>query len=168
MESEIIEVQKTTTSAWQAARKLGVSYPTYRKYCKRYNLIKVRDKNAKRDNIGPVNPFKGKYSLSKILDGKYPDFPIHRLKDKLIRSGIKKGECHQCGYKERRLTDGKIPLLLNFEDCDSKNHKVENLTILCYNCTFICGRGYIKRGTAHINLDPDVMQGATNPLKARF
>ena len=69
-----------------------------------------------KDLNSTIDPNKGRYPLSKILSGKCPNFPIHRLKDKLIRSGTKKTECEQCGYSERRITDGKIPLLLNFED----------------------------------------------------
>ena len=168
LESEILEVQKHTNSARKAAKRLGVSYATYKKYCKIYNCFKVFDRSEKRPNIAPVNPYKGKYPITKILNNECPNFPVHRLKDKLIRSGIKKNECEQCGYKERRITDGKIPLLLNFEDNNKNNHKLENMRILCYNCTFVAGRGYIKRGTVHFNMDPDVMQGAKCPLKARF
>ena len=118
--------------------------------------------------MAPVNPYKGKYPINKILNNQFPDFPIHRLKDKLVRSGIKKSECEQCGFSERRITDGKIPLLLNFEDGNRHNHQLENLKILCYNCTFVSGRGYIKRGTVHFNMDPDILQGAKFPIKARF
>jgi hypothetical protein len=167
-ESEIREAQSKTKTNSAAARKLGVSYPTYSKYCKMYGILKAYDRRSKKENVLPKNPRKGKYPIQKILNNEFPNFPIHRLKDKLIRSEIKKPECEQCGFKERRLTDGKIPLLLNFEDGNRKNHSLENLKILCYNCTFICGQGYIRKGTVHVNLDPDVMQGATFPIKARF
>ena len=83
-----------------------------------------------------VDPNKGKYPIQDVLDGKYPNFPVHRLKDKLIRSNIKKAECEQCGFHERRITDGKLPLLLNFEDGNKHNHALVNLKLLCYNCTF--------------------------------
>jgi hypothetical protein len=168
LESEILEIQKVTKSARQAARRLGVSYPTYKKYCKLYNIFKTFDRKAKRTSIRPINPYKGKYPLPKLLNGEFPNFPIHRLKDKLIRSGLKKAECEQCGFGERRITDGKIPLLLNFEDGNRSNHKLENLKVLCFNCTFVTGRGYIKRGTVHYNMDPDILQGAKYPLKSRF
>lgn len=169
IESEIIEAQKNAKNNAAAARKLGVSYPTYTKYCKMHGIAKKEyDKHKKKENVSPFNPRKGKYPIQKILNNEFPNFPIHRLKDKLIRSEIKKPECEQCGFKERRLTDGKIPLLLNFEDGNRKNHKLENLKILCYNCTFTCGQGYIRKGTIHVNMDPDVLQGATFPIKARF
>lgn len=167
-ESEIREAQNKTTTNRAAARKLGVSYPTYTKYCKMHGIPIIYNRHKKKENTSLVNPRKGKYPIQKILNNEFPNFPIHRLKDKLIRSDTKKPECEQCGFKERRLTDGKIPLLLNFEDGNRKNHTLENLKILCYNCTFICGQGYIRRGSVHVNLDPDVMQGATFPIKARF
>ena len=167
-ERQITEAYKQSASAMKAAKRLGVSYPTFKKYAVQYNLFKTKPKATKRPDRTPINPFKGKYPINKILEGAFPNFPVHRIKDKLIRSGIKHLECEQCGYKERRITDGKIPLLLNFEDGDNKNHHLENLRIFCYNCTFISGKGYVKKGTVHNNLDPDVMQGAKFPLKARF
>lgn len=71
-----------------------------------------------------------------------------------------------CNYHERRIVDGKIPLLLNFEDGNPKNHKLENIKLLCYNCTFVAGKGFIKRGNKQF--DPDVMQGSKDLFVARF
>ena len=170
LESEIREARETSRSAKECSKKLGVSYTTYKKYAKMYGVHVICDPTVRKtkDLNSTIDPNKGRYPLSKILSGKCPNFPIHRLKDKLIRSGTKKTECEQCGYSERRITDGKIPLLLNFEDGNKTNHSIENLKILCYNCTFCSGRGYIRRGTIHFNMDPDVIQGAKKPIRARF
>jgi len=35
------------------------------------------------------------------------------------------------------LTDGKVPLVLDFKDGDRKNHKYDNLRMLCFNCSFL-------------------------------
>ena len=168
MESELKKAHENCQSAAECARYLNVSLPTYRKYAKMYGIYKIRNPHDKRPEKSPANPHKGKFPIEVLLECKHPNFPIHRLKDKLIRSGIKKAECEQCGFSERRVTDGKIPLLLNFEDNDNKNHKLENIKVYCYNCTFLCGRGYIKRGKETFNLDPDMLQGAKFPIKARF
>ncbi len=75
---------------------------------------------------------------------------------------------------QRRSTGRTIYVLdepttgLHFEDGNKTNHNIENLKILCYNCTFCSGRGYIRRGTIHFNMDPDVIQGAKKPIRARF
>lgn len=165
LQSEIAAAQAVSRSGREAARKLGVNYLTYRKYAKMYdmhNLLNPFNKGIKKD----VDPEVGKYPLAELLDGKYPNYPVYRLKDKLIRSRKKDACCEMCGYRERRVVDGKIPLLLNFEDGDSKNHKIENIKLLCYNCTFVAGKGFIKRGQKHF--DPDVMQGSKHLFITRF
>jgi len=168
LESEVREALDRAPSAKKAARLLGVSYPTFKKYTKLYGIHQTKGWPPKKGQgaRGPIDPKKGRFPIHEILDGKYPDFPIHRLKDKLIRSGTKKAECEHCGYKERRLTDGKLPLLLNFEDGNNKNHKLENIRLLCYNCTFTCGKGYISKGPKIF--DPDMLQDGKKILKQRF
>ena len=169
-QSEIQEAIDRAPSAKMAAKLLGVCYLTFKTHARKYGIHVTKGWPIVKGTKAPrslSNPHVGKYPINDILDGKHPDFPIHRLKDKLIRSGIKSSECEMCGYKERRIVDGKIPLLLNFEDGDISNRTLENLKIYCFNCTFNCGRGYIKRGTIHFNMDPDVIQGAKKPIKAR-
>ena len=46
-------------------------------------------------------------------------------------------KCNCCGFEEKRLTDGKVPLVLDFKDGDRKNHKYDNLRMLCFNCSFL-------------------------------
>lgn len=167
LESEIREAQSKTITAADAARYLKVSYKTFRKYSVLYGIWKT-NVHYKRDGI-IFNAEKGKYPVSRLIQGEFPNYPIYRLKDKLIQSGIKPPECEQCGFKERRITDGKMPLILNFEDGDIKNHKLENLRLLCYNCSFISGKGYIRKGTKyHVLDDPDRVQGANEYIPKRF
>jgi hypothetical protein len=167
LESEIKEAQDKTITAADAARYLKVSYKTFRKYCILYGIWKTNAHYKREGTI--LSAEKGKYPVSKIIQGEFPDYPIYRLKDKLIQGGIKKAECEQCGFKERRITDGKMPLILNFEDGNIKNHKLENIKVLCYNCSFISGKGYIRRGKKyHILDDPDRVQGADYYIPKRF
>ena len=167
-ESEILEAIERTVSARQAAKFLGVSYPTFKMYAKKYGVHKTKGWPIVKTSRprGPINPYRGKYPINDILDGKHPEFPVHRLKDKLIRSGIKKAECEQCEFRERRILDGKLPLLLNFEDGNNKNHKIENMRLLCYNCTFTSGKGYISKGPKIF--DPDILQDSKKILRQRF
>lgn len=168
LESEIKEAQEHSDNMTGQARYLGVSFDCYKKYCKRYGMWKPNPwgKGCKKHYW---NPNSGKYPLNQILEGKFPDYPVFRLKDLLIRSGTKKAECEQCGFSERRLTDDKIPLILNFEDGNKKNHRLENIRLLCYNCTFLSGKGYIRRGKVHFHFhDPDRMQDADRKIPARF
>lgn len=167
LESEIRDAQDKTYNASDAARYLRVNYYTYRKYAKLFGIWKTNI-FYRREGIY-INVEKGKYPLSKLMNGEFPNYPIYRLKDKLIQGGVKKPECEQCGFKERRITDSKIPLILNFEDGNEKNNRIENIKILCYNCSFCSGKGYIRRGRKfHILDDPDRVQGANYYIPKRF
>jgi hypothetical protein len=134
LESEIIIAQDQSNSAAEAARKLGVSYNTYKKYAKLYDIMercKCKDMNGM---TKVHNPYKGKYPLEELLMGMHPHYPPHKLKNKILGAKIKEEVCEVCGYREKRITDGKIPLVLAFRDGDRSNHVIENLEIICYNC----------------------------------
>lgn len=152
LKSEIEDAYKHSETAAGAARYLGVYIDTFKKYAKQLGMWKTNQnvKGVKK----PRNPDAGRYPLSEILDGKHPNVPIYRIKEKLFRSGLKKEQCEQCGFCEKRITDGRIPLILNFEDGNSKNHKLENLRVFCYNCTFTSGKGFIHRGDNGYELPP--------------
>jgi len=142
-ESQIRYAMKNSKSNSGAARFLNVSLTTYQKYSKSY-IDEERGKGVKK----PYNVTQGKYALNDILDGKHPKYPVFLLKKRLINNSHKPElefphECHSCGYKEKRLTDGSIPLILDHIDDDWTNHKRENIRFLCYNC-FHNQRGNIR------------------------
>lgn len=138
VESEILAAQNISKTESEAARKLGVSYMTYRKYATMYGLLgRVMNMCGK----GIKKPVKdedaGKYPLNKILEGKFPKYSTGRLKVRLLRSGRMVPVCGKCGFNEKRLNDEQVPLLLNYIDGDNLNKKKENLELLCYNCFFL-------------------------------
>lgn len=159
LQSEIEEVKKQSPVIAQQARILGVHPITVKKYSLMYGIYepcKVQ-KGIRR----MFDPERGKFPLSKILNGEFRDNPAvsaWMVKDKLIRSGTFPPKCNICGYDKRRITDKKIGLLLDHKDGDRRNFNLENLQLLCLNCTFECGRGYIRRGNH--TFDVDWMQGA--------
>ena len=137
LESEIREAQGRSRSAKDTARTLGVSYNTYKKYAKLYGIFDI-DYNP--TNVPIERRLKltvGKYPLSEILQGKYPNYPITKLKRRLIKNDVFPECCTACGFDEVRVTDGKAPLLLDFLDGNWQNHRLENLRFLCYNCFFL-------------------------------
>ena len=137
LEAEIREAQGRSRSAKDTARTLGVSYNTYKKYAKMYGIFDI-DYNP--TNVPIERRLKltvGKYPLSEILQGKYPNYPITKLKRRLIKNDVFPECCTACGFDEVRVTDGKAPLLLDFLDGNWQNHRLENLRFLCYNCFFL-------------------------------
>ena len=73
----------------------------------------------------------------------WESFTPEKIKTRGIAEGYLKEECYHCGFQERRLTDYKIPLLLNFKDGNKCNHLLDNVQLLCYNCYFLLGGGSI-------------------------
>ena len=137
LESEIKDAQKKARSAMEAARLLGVSYNTYKKYDIKYCIFE----DLKNPYVTCIrkgyNIKRGKYSLDDIIAGKYPDYPVWKLKSRLLLNGYMLEKCNCCGFEEKRVTDGKVPLVLDFKDGNRKNHKYDNLRMLCFNCSFL-------------------------------
>jgi len=99
---------EATRSNAEAARWLGVSYNTYKKWSKYY----------------------------KLFENKYPDYPKSVLKKRIINEGLLQEECSVCGWNEERITDNKICLSLDYIDGNSENKNYDNLRLLCPNCYF--------------------------------
>ena len=68
--------------------------------------------------------------------------PISRkFKDRLIRACWKPEECDNCGFKEHRITDAKVPLVINFKDGvwdkEQRDYSLQNIELLCFNCYYL-------------------------------
>ena len=75
--------------------------------------------------------------IDDIIDGKHLHYPLHKFKNKLFNSGYIPKICSSCGFSEERITDGKMPLLIDFLDGNLNNRKLDNIRALCYNCFFL-------------------------------
>ena len=143
-EAQIRYAMKNSKSNSGAARFLNVSLTTYEKYARRYideesgkDLWDLQKNQRGKGVNKQYNVTKGKFALKDILEGKYPKYSVHQLKNILINNADKvdfKTCCHNCGYEEKRITDDKIPLILDHIDDDWTNHLRENIRFLCYNC----------------------------------
>lgn len=137
LESEIKEAQNRALSAMEAARILNVSYNTYKKYAELYGIF---DDLKNQIGIGIPKGFANNIMVAKlddILAGKHPSYPVWKLKNRLISEGYLLEKCNNCGFEERRVTDGKVPLVLDFIDDDRTNYTYDNLRFLCFNCAYL-------------------------------
>ena len=154
-EKAIRYAMKNSKSNSGASRFLNISLTTYEKYSKRYideetgkTLWEIQKNKRGLGIKKPYNITKGKYALKDILGGKYPEYSVHQLKRRLMNNADKVDfpcKCHNCGYDERRITDNKIPLVLDHIDDNWTNHIKENIRFLCYNC-FHNLKGNIRGG----------------------
>ena len=143
---QIVAAMGMTKSNRAASRWLNVSYIHYKKWAKLYKdettgktLFEVHlnqeGKGIKKwiGNHGKTPP------LQDLINGIIPmtSFSPTKVKNRLFEEGYLQEECTLCGFNERRITDYKIPLLLNFKDKNTKNYRLDNLQVLCYNHYFL-------------------------------
>ena len=137
LESQIKAAQANAKSAFEAARILGISYNTYKKYAKLYGIFDDL-KNPYGYGIDrKVKIRNKKFNIEDLINGKHLKYPLHKYKNKLFASGYVPKVCSSCGFGEERISDGKMPLLIDFLDGNLNNRKLENIRPLCYNCFFL-------------------------------
>ena len=136
LEYDIIAAHKQTPSCRQAAKYLGVSYNTYKKYAKMYGIFE--DQRNQNGVLRRGYKYSERTNIEDILEGKHPEYKnLPLLQFRCIRWGYLQEECYNCGISESRVTDQKKPLKLDHVDGDLTNHLLQNLRLLCYNCYFL-------------------------------
>jgi len=145
-QEKIREAMANTRSNKEAARWLGITDITYKKYSKRHideatgkSLFELHKNQAGKGM--PKNWVGGiwKKNLDEMLVENQPinTKKIIKLKEILMRDGRLGYQCSACKFSEKRLTDMKAPLLLNFVNGKRSDWRIENLRWLCYNCYFL-------------------------------
>jgi len=129
--SKIVWSINETTSMKSASKLLGISYNTFKKYAKQYQVFQPSPPPGRyRESGKPIE-------LSDILSGKNPDYSSTKLLKRLLREGYLEECCGNCGYDEYRTSDMSKPLMLDYLDDDQTNKNLANLRVLCYNCYYI-------------------------------
>ena len=136
---QILAAQAKTKSNMAAARYLHVSYQHYKKWAKLYKLF---DSHKNQSGKGIPKFLKGPKKMPhmlEIIEGRIAasSFDPNKLKYALIEQGYLSEECAICAFKERRVLDYKMPLLLHFQDGNSNNYSLDNVQLLCYNHYFL-------------------------------
>ena len=136
---QILAAQAKTKSNMAAARYLHVSYQHYKRYAKTYNLF---DSHKNQSGKGIPKFLKGTKKMPhmlEIIEGRIAasSFDPNKFKYALIEQGYLLEECAVCSFKERRVMDYKMPLLLHFKDNNSNNYSLDNIQLLCYNHYFL-------------------------------
>ena len=133
----ILEAQKHTKSNMSAAKWMGVTYNTYKKYAKMYGVF---EQHLNQYGNGIKKGFGVRtVNVEDIVLGKRQ--PPQRwsqsvVKEELIDKGYWQDECSVCGYHETNLVTEKVCLGIDFSDGNSKNWLLDNIRLLCVNCYY--------------------------------
>ena len=132
---QIEGAQARTLSNMAAARYLHVSYQHYKKYAKLYKIFESHKNQAGKGVPKFLKGPKKMPHMIEIIEGRIAasSFTPNKLKYALIEQGYIVEECAVCKFKERRVLDYKIPLLLHFKDKNTNNYSLNNVQLLCYN-----------------------------------
>jgi hypothetical protein len=146
---DILRAMRFTKSNRAAAKYLGCSYQHYKPYAK---LFRVDDNDHNSPTLFDTHKNQCGRGIPKFLPNKrrepnvkniietgtgWESFTPDKIKARLIAESYLKDECCHCGFAERRVTDYRIPLLLNFKDGNKNNYLLDNLELLCYNDYFL-------------------------------
>ncbi len=142
---DCLRAMENTRSNRGAARFLRCSFVHYKKYARTYTnddgiTLWEAHKNPSGKGIPKYLPNKGKKApLKELIEGKLSvdSFEPAKIKQRLIFEGYLKEECSRCGFHEERVTDQKIPLILQFKDKNKKNYEISNIELMCYNCSYL-------------------------------
>lgn len=137
----IIEACKSFPTMAQACSSLGMNFKTFRKYAKEYGCY-LPNKGGKGTKKG-LNRQYG-FPVQDVIEGKVPQLTSYKVKRKLIKAGILKNQCSECGITE--WNGKKISLELDHIDGNSHNHQLSNLRIVCPNCHSQTETFRFKRG----------------------
>ena len=141
----IEESQKHTKSNMEASRWLDVSYNTYKKWAKYYNLF---EQHLNQAGFGVKKGWATyRIPLEGILSGKieFPEkYSVSKIKKRLIEEGYFQEECCICSYNESSVINNKVCLNIDFIDGNSNNYNLNNIRLLCPNC-YLSYNGYFYK-----------------------
>ena len=121
-----------TQSMREAAMYCKVSYNTFKKFAKQYELWSPSHKTGR---TGPR--IKNKFIHSVLRGDMISNYRETALLKKAIEEGYLEQSCSNCNANFTHFLPPTIPpLVLDFLDGNNKNGKVDNLRVLCLNCIY--------------------------------
>ena len=125
--NEILNWIKEEQPKCYICQQLGCKQDTLNSYLKKMG-IEYSGQQAKKGQQKGQNSYKP--ASYYIETGKA--ITSYKLKEKLIRDGLKEDKCELCGLSIWQ--NQKLPLELHHKDGDHYNNNLDNLIILCPNC----------------------------------
>ena len=129
-QEEFIKICQESETMAIAARKLNMHFNTFKRYAVKFGCY-----NTNQSHKGvKTGPRADRISTADILAGLYPDYQTYKLKLRLLREGYIEDRCCRCGWQQKVPGAEFTPCELHHKDGDCRNHKRENLELICPNC----------------------------------
>ena len=129
-EEEFLNICNTSSSMMQAAAKLKLHFNTFKKIAVKLGCYKTNQGGKGTSKIKKFG--NNKFSIEDILDGKHPQYQTYKLKNRLLKEGIKSNKCEICGLTD--WMNESVAIELHHIDGDRTNHRLDNLEMICPNC----------------------------------
>lgn len=129
-DKEFIEICNNSATMSRAANKAGLAFTTFKRRAIELGCYRP-NQGAKGTNKAESSK---KFQLKDILEGKHPQYQSRKLKIRLIKENIFEDKCCKCGWSEKRPKDEFSTCELHHKNGNPKDHRLENLEILCPNC----------------------------------
>jgi hypothetical protein len=112
-ETDIRYAIANTQSNAEAARFMKVSFSTWKKYAKLYidreSGKTLYDLHTNQAGVGITKDTSratsGPYPIDEILEGKHPNYPTWKLRNRLLALAILPEQCNSCGYSASKTGD---------------------------------------------------------------
>ena len=127
-DEKLIEAAHREPTMAKAAARCGLHFTTFKR--------RALELGVYMPNQGSAGVKKGHHSTriptEEILEGKHPQYQTYKLRNRLIEESILGYKCNICGINDHM----NLPLSLELDHIngDRRDHRLENLRLLCPNC----------------------------------
>jgi hypothetical protein len=140
---------------------LDISFLTYKRYAETFIDLdtgkSLYEIHKNKNGIGIPKSGSGRpirvdrYTEEELRENQvYSSTALKKLKATLMYKGLIGYTCACCGFSEKRVSDMKVPLVLNFKNGKKSDWRIENLRWVCYNCSFLLGLDYFSNPTIEV------------------
>lgn len=141
-DEEFIRITNSAQSMLYASKLCHMAYNTFIRRAKKLGIYKPNqggigiDKKQRNDHIDTKD----------ILSGNYPQYQTYKLKLRLINEGYIEDKCSICGWDKKPIDSKYTPCELDHINGNPKDHRLENLRLICPNCHSLTPTYRFRRG----------------------